>query len=111
MHNAGQTQSLCAGPAKSWVHFMSHALNLPGYCLAVMQSDLVGYSVVGFGYNLVSCTLSGLSHESGSRTGIRPMTKWDICTNNTNYGTWKGTINFWQYIEGGLLMNFLCWFS
>ena len=63
---------------------MSRALNLPGYCLAIIrsgyhlalvQSDLVGYSVVGFGYNLVSCTLSGLSHESGSGTGIRPMTE------------------------------------
>ena len=74
MHNAGQMQSLCTGPAKSWMHFMSCALNIPGYCLAIMWSGLVGYSVVWFGYNLVSCTLSGLSHESGSGTGIRPMT-------------------------------------
>ena len=74
MHNAGQMRSLCTGPAESWMHFMSHALNIPGYCLAIVWSDLVGYSVVWFGYNLVSCTLSGLSHESGSKTGIRPMT-------------------------------------
>ena len=74
MRNAGQMQSLCAGPAKSWMHFMSRALNIPGYCLAVVQSDLVGYLVDWFGCNLVSCTLSGLSHESGSGTGIWPMT-------------------------------------
>ena len=30
-----------------------------GYCLAVMQSDLLGYLSGRFGYNLVSCTLSG----------------------------------------------------
>ena len=53
---------------------MCHVLNTFGYCLAVVQLDLVGYFIVGFGYNLVSCTLSGLSHESGSRTGIQPMT-------------------------------------
>ena len=29
--------------------------------------------MVGFEYNLVFCTLSGLSHEFGSRTGIQPM--------------------------------------
>ena len=83
MHNAGQTQSLCAGPAKSWMCFMSRVLNLPGYrlaiirsgyCLAIVRSDLVGYSVARFGYKLVSCTLSRLSHESVGRTGIRPMT-------------------------------------
>ena len=83
LHNAGQTRSLCAGPAESWMHYMSHALNLPGchlaivwsgYCLAIMRSDLVRYSVVAFGYNLVSCTLSGLSHESRSGTGIQLMT-------------------------------------
>ena len=56
------------------MRFMSHALNIPGYCLAVVWSGLVEYSVVWFGYNLVSCTLSGLSHESGSGTGIWPMT-------------------------------------
>ena len=59
MHNAGQMQSLCAGPAESWMRFMSHVLNTSGYCLAIVQSDLVGYLIVGFGYNLVSCTLSG----------------------------------------------------
>ena len=62
---------------------MSCALNVPkissghcrsGYCLAVMRSDLIGYSVVRFGYKLVSCTLSRLSHESVGGTGIRPMT-------------------------------------
>ena len=74
MHNAGQMQSLCAGPAKSWMQFMTRVLNTSGYHLAIMQSDLVGYSVDWFGYNLVSCTLSGLSHESGSGTGIWPMT-------------------------------------
>ena len=45
-----------------------------GYRLAVMRSDLIGHSVVWFGYKLVSCTLSRLSHESVGRTGIRPMT-------------------------------------
>ena len=45
-------------PAKSWMHFMSHALNTFGYCLAIMRSNLVGYFIVGSGYNLVSCTLS-----------------------------------------------------
>ena len=83
LRNAGQMQSLCVGPAKSWMHFMSRALNFPGYHLAVVwsgyhlaivRSDLVGYSVVWFGYKLVSCTLSRLSHESVGRTGIRPMT-------------------------------------
>ena len=83
LRNAGQMQSLCIGPAESWMHFMSRALNFPGYCLAivwsgyclaVMRSDLVGYSVVRFGYKLVSCTLSRLSHESVGGTGIRPMT-------------------------------------
>ena len=39
-----------------------------------MRSDLVGYSVARFGYKLVSCTLSRLSHESVGGTGIRPMT-------------------------------------
>ena len=62
---------------------MSHVLNLPGYRLAVVwsgyrlavvRSDLVGYSVARFGYKLVSCTLSRLSHESVGGTGIRPMT-------------------------------------
>ena len=81
--NAGQTRSLCIGPAKSWMHFMSRALNFPGYHLAiiqlgyplaVVQSDLVGYSVARFGYKLVSCTLSRLSYESVGGTGIRPMT-------------------------------------
>ena len=74
MCNTGQMQSLCAGSAKSWIWFISRALNIPGYHLAIVRSGLVGHSVVWFGYNLVSCTLSGLSHESGSRTGIRPMT-------------------------------------
>ena len=83
LRNAGQTQSLCAGPAESWMQFMSCALNFPGYCLtvvglgyrlAVMRSGLVGYSIVGFGYKLVSCTLSRLSHELLGGTGIRPMT-------------------------------------
>ena len=69
--------------AESWMHFMSHALNFPGYCLAVIRSgyclvvvwsDLVGYSVAGFKYKLVSCTLSRLSHESVGGTGIWPMT-------------------------------------
>ena len=62
---------------------MSRALNFPrissgrcwsGYRLAVVQSDLVRYSVVRFGYKLVSCTLSRLSHESVGGTGIWPMT-------------------------------------
>ena len=74
LRNAGQMQSLCTGPAESWMQFMSHALNIPGYHLAVVWSGLAGYLVVWFRYNLVSCTLSGLSHESGSGTGIRPMT-------------------------------------
>ena len=83
LRNAGQMQSLCTGPAESWMWFMSHALNLPGYrltiiqlgyCLAVVRSGLVGYSVAGFGYKLVSCTLSRLSHESVGGTGIWPMT-------------------------------------
>ena len=65
------------------MHFMSHALNFPGYRLAVIRSgyrlsivwsDLVGYSVAKFGFKLVSCTLSRLSHESVGGTGIRPMT-------------------------------------
>ena len=30
-----------------------------GYCLAAMWSDFVGYLYGRFGYNLVSCTLSG----------------------------------------------------
>ena len=64
MHIAGQMQFLCAGPAESWMWFMSHALNTSGYCLAIVRSDLVGYLIDRFGYNLISCTLSGLSHES-----------------------------------------------
>ena len=42
--------------------------------MVAVRSDLVGYSVARFGYKLVSCTLSRLSHESVGRTGIRPMT-------------------------------------
>ena len=74
MCNAGKTQSLCAGPAKSWMYFMSRALNIPGYHLAAKWLDLVGYLIDRFRFNLVSWALSGLSHESGSRTRIRPMT-------------------------------------
>ena len=58
MHNTGQMQSLYAGPAKSWMRFMRHVLNTFGYHLVVVQADLVGYLIVGFGYYLVSCTLS-----------------------------------------------------
>ena len=74
MQNAGQINVRSGCPPESWMHFMSHALNSPGYHLAIMWLGLLVYSVVWFGYNLVSCTLSGLSHESQSGTGIRPMT-------------------------------------
>ena len=83
MRNAGQMRSLCVGPAESWMHFMSRALNFPkilsghhrsGYRLAIVRSDLVGYSVARFGYKLVSCTLSRLSPESVGVTSIWPMT-------------------------------------
>ena len=53
---------------------MSRALNIPGYCLGIVWSGLVGYLVDCFGYNLVSYRLSGLSHEFGSGTGIWLMT-------------------------------------
>ena len=59
MHNAGQMGSLCAGPAKSWMRFMTCVLNTSGYHLAIVQSDFVGYLSGSFEYNLVSCTLSG----------------------------------------------------
>ena len=44
---------------KSWMQFMSCALNTFGHCLVIMQSDLVGYLRGRFWYYLVSCTLSG----------------------------------------------------
>ena len=63
----------------SWVvHWILSGYHLAvvrsGYRLAIVRSDLVGDSVVRFGYKLVSCTLSRLSHKSVGGTGIWPMT-------------------------------------
>ena len=57
MCNAGRTNAQSGCPFESWMQFMSCALYTFGYCLAIVQSDLVGYLRGRFRYNLVSCTL------------------------------------------------------
>ena len=99
----------CGSWVMRWIFPGYHlAVIRSGYRLAVVQSDLVRYSVARFRYKLVSCTLSRLCHESVGGTGIRPMTVMSLCLQKQSLLHWTlvivspnhlSCVKYWMRIE------------